>query len=81
MDLIFYFLFVYFFVFAILPCLFLAALWSPVGLAPLYVMFSCFVLSFSHTVSGAGVALIVSIPDLCILSYFKYLSHVRKNLA
>ena len=41
------------FVFVILSCLFLAALWSPAGkglLALLCVMFSC-VLSLSHTLS------------------------------
>ena len=53
----FYLLFV--FVFAILPCLFLAALWSPVGkgLILLYVMFSCVFCHFPIWCPVSGVEL------------------------
>ena len=54
--------------------LLIAALWSPAGKGltswPLFVMFNC-VLSLSHVVSlGQVWHLIVSIPDLCRLSYY-----------
>ena len=62
--------------FAILPCLFLAVLSSPVGeradlLALLYVMFSRVVVTFPYSVLGQVWYLIVSFPDLCLLSYFQ----------
>ena len=65
------------FVFAILWCLFLAGLWSPVWkiadlLAFLYVMFSC-VLSLSRSVALVRQVwyLIVSISDICLLPFFQ----------
>ena len=65
-----------FFAFALLPCLSLAALWSPVGkadlLALLYVMFSCVFVTFSYDVLGQVCYFIVPIPDLCLLLYLFY---------
>ena len=63
-------LFYSYFVFAILSCLCLAALWSPAGKG-LTSWLSCIrhfvvLLLLSHTVWY----LIVSIPDLCLLPYF-----------
>ena len=60
----------------ILPCLFLSALWSPAekGLTSWLYCMLCFLgrLSLSHMVSWVGCGiLIVSIPDLCLLPYFK----------
>ena len=55
------------FVFAILSCLFLAALWTLLAL--LYVAFLCFV-TFPYVVLGQVWYLIVSIPDLFLLPYF-----------
>ena len=40
--------------------------------ALLYVMFDCAFVTFSFGVFGQLWCLIVSIPDLCLLSYFKY---------
>ena len=59
-----------------LSCLFIAALWSPAGkraklLALLYVMFSCVFVTIPCGVLSQVWYLIVSIPDLCLLPYFK----------
>ena len=57
-----------------LSLLFIAAFWSPAGEGltswHLFVMLIVFV-SLSHVVSWARWYLIVSIPDLCCLSYFQ----------
>ena len=58
------------FVFAILSCLFLAALWSPVGKGSLLCVLSCVFVTFSCGVLGQVWCFIVSIPDLCPLCYF-----------
>ena len=44
------------------------------GMALLYVMFSCVIVTFPYGVLGQVLYLIVFIPDLCLLSYF-YLMH------
>ena len=65
------------FVFAIAFCsVFFVALWSPVGkgltctLALLCVTFSCAFVTFPYGVLGQVGYSIVSIPDICLLSYF-----------
>ena len=70
---VFFFFFV--FAFAILPCLFLAALWSPVGkgLTSWFFCLRCFlcvVVTFPYGVLGQVWYLIVSIPDFCLFHYF-----------
>ena len=53
-------------------CLFICALWSPAGegLASwLSFVVSAVSLSLSHWYPGSGVVLVVSIPDLCTLTY------------
>ena len=62
---------------AMLSCLFLKALWSPVGKgltswSHVCDVFSCFV-TFPCGVLCWMWYLIVSIPDLCLLPYFKYM--------
>ena len=61
-------------VFALLSRLFIAALWSSAekGLPflALFVMFNCVFVTFSCYILGQVWYLIVSIPDLCHLSYF-----------
>ena len=61
--------------FVLLSCRLIAALWSPAwkGLTSwlLYVMFSCVFVTFPFGgVLGQAWYLIVSIPDLCLLTYF-----------
>ena len=61
--------------FVTLSCLFIASVWSPVGkradlLALLYVVFSCVLVTFPSGVLGQEWYLIVSIPDVCLLTYF-----------
>ena len=51
--------------------LFIAALWSPAGLA-LVCDESCGFVTFPCGILGQVWCLIVSIPDLCHLSYFYY---------
>ena len=62
-------------VFAMLSLLFIAALWSPAGEGLtswlLLVMFNCVFVTFQCGILGQVWCLIVSIPDLCRLSYFK----------
>ena len=43
-------------------------------LALLYVMFSRVFVTFLYGVQGQVCYLIVSIPDLCLLSYFNYIA-------
>ena len=54
--------------------LFVDALWSPAGKSLtswlLFVMFNCVFVTFPCGIMGQGWYLIVSIPDLCRLSYF-----------
>ena len=61
-------------VFVMLLHLFIAAFWSPVGkgLIPwlLYVMLNCVFVTFPCGILGHVWYLIVSIPNLCHLSYF-----------
>ena len=56
--------------------LFIAALWSPAGKGLnywlLFVMFNCVSVSFPCGIQGQVWYLIVSIPDLCRLSYFNH---------
>ena len=68
MNLFCYLLFL--FVLANTRCLFVATLWSPVGLALLNVMLSCVFVTFLFGVLGQVLYLIVLIPDLCLLPYF-----------
>ena len=61
-------------VFVMLSRLFIAALWSPAGKGLTYslsfVMFNCVFVTFPCGFLGRMWYLIVSIPDLCHLSYF-----------
>ena len=61
------------FVFFMLSRLLIAALWSPArkGLTSwlLFVVFNCGYVTFPHGILGQVWYLIVSIPDLCCLSY------------
>ena len=61
-------------VFVMLSCLFVAALWSPAGKGLnswlLIVMFNCVFVTFPCGILGQVWYLIVSIPDLCRISYF-----------
>ena len=54
--------------------LFVAALWSPAGKGLtswlLFMIFNCDFVTFSFGILGQVRYLIVSIPDLCCLSYF-----------
>ena len=53
--------------------LFICAFWSPAGkglTSWLSFVVSSVSLSLSHWYPGSGVYLIVSIPDLCIITYF-----------
>ena len=56
--------------------LFIAALWSPAGKGLtswlLFVMCNCDFVTFPCGIHGQVWYLIVMIPDLCHLSYFKY---------
>ena len=61
-------------VFVMLPRLFIAALWSPAGKGLTswlsFVMFNCVFVTFPCGILGQVWCLIVSIPDICHLSYF-----------
>ena len=71
-------------VFVILSRLFIAALWSPAGKGLtcwlLFVMFNCVFVTFPCGILGQVWYLIVSIPDLCRLSYFMYLIVIPGNI-
>ena len=60
--------------FVILSRLFIAKLWSPAGegltIWILFMMFICVFVTFPCGILGQVWYLIVSIPDLCCLSYF-----------
>ena len=61
-------------VFDILSCLFITALWSPAGKGMtcwlLFVIFKCDFVTFPCGIVGQAWYLIVSVSDLCHLSYF-----------
>ena len=61
-------------VFVMLSCVFIAALWSPVGKGLTswlsFVMFNCFFFTFLCVIVGQVWYLIVSIPHHCPISYF-----------
>ena len=61
-------------VFVMLSRLFIAVLWSLAGKGMtswlLFVMFNCVFVTFRCGILGQVLYLIVSIPDLCRLSYF-----------
>ena len=67
-------------VFVKLPRLFVAALWSLAGKRLtswlLFVMFNCVFVTFPYGIPGQARHLIVSIPDLSRLSYFKPVTDV-----
>ena len=46
-----------------------------------YVMFSCVFVTFSYSILGQVWYLIVSIPDLSLLPYFKRLSAIEQILS
>ena len=58
----------------VLSCLFLVALWSPAGKGLIswlfFVMFNCVFVAFPCGILGQVWYLIVSILDICRLSYF-----------
>ena len=71
-------------VFFMFSRLFIAALWSHAGKMLtswlLFVMFNCVFVPFQCSILGQVWYLIVSIPDLCLLSYFEnYSRQKRKN--
>ena len=75
MDLFCYLCFVFvmlvFVMFLSVHCSLIAACWEKDNLmALLYVMFSCVFVTFPCGVLGKVWFLIVSIPDLCLLTYF-----------
>ena len=60
--------------------LFICALWSPAGkglTSWLSFVVSSVSLSLSHSYPGSGVYLIVSIPDLCAITYFYVLCKIK----
>ena len=69
-------------VFVMLSRLFITALWSPAGKGLTFwlsfVMFNCVFVTFPCGILGQVWCLIVSIPDLCQLSYFDFLPEIRK---
>ena len=69
-------------VFVMLFCLFIAALRSPAekGLTPwlLFVMFNCVFVILPCGILGQMWYLIASIPDLCQLSYYVFLTEKQK---
>ena len=63
-------------VFVMLSCLFIAAMWSPAGKGLTswlsFVMFKCVFVTFPCGILGQVWYLIISISDLCHLSYLKF---------
>ena len=57
-------------VFVMLSRLFIAALWSHAGTWLSFVMFNCVFVTFPCGILGQVWCLVVSIPDLCLISYF-----------
>ena len=79
------------FVFVMISCLFIAALWPPAGKGLTYWLYVCDVLlcfvTYPFGVLGQVCYLIVSISDLCLLTSFHYcltrhtyMSVILKNL-
>ena len=67
-------------VFAMLSCLFIAAMWSPAGkVARLYVKFSCVSVTFPYGVLGQVWHLVVMVSDLCLLTYFIHYNFLKLN--
>ena len=70
------------FVFVMLSCLLIAALWSPFGKGLtswiLFVMFNSVFVTFSRGILGQVWNLIVSIPDLCHLFTYIYPLRVKR---
>ena len=68
------------FVFVMLSRLFIAALWSPAGKGLTswlsFVMFNCVFVTVPCGILGHVWYLVVSIPDLCHLSYFGVLTSI-----
>ena len=68
-------------VFVMLWRLFIAALWSPAGKGLtsllLFAAFNCVFATFPCGILGQVWYLIVSSPDACRLSYFKYRNIIR----
>ena len=64
--------------------LFIDALWSPVGKGLIFrlsfVMCSCVFVTFPCGILGQVWYLILSIPDLCPLSYFDKVPHKRLKI-
>ena len=81
MDLLFYLCLV----FAMLSRLFMAALWSPAGKELtswlLFEMFNCVFVTFSCDILGQVGYLIVSIPDLCRISYLMKVKNICRVLS
>ena len=71
-------------VFVILSCLFIAALWSPAGKGMtswlLLGMSNCDIVTFPCGILGQVWYLIVLIPVLCRISYFKNTTRNRDHL-
>ena len=67
----------------IVSCLFIAALWSPAGKGLtfwlLFVMFNFVFVTFPCGTLGQVWYLIVSIPDLYLLSYFAFFKNIPKE--
>ena len=70
------------FMFVMLLCLFIAALWSPAGKGLIswlsLMMFNCVFVTFTCGILGQVRYLIVSIPDLCQLSYYRTTRNVKQ---
>ena len=70
-------------VFVMLSRLFMAALWSAAGRGLtsllLFVMFICIFVTFQCGILGQVWSLIVSIHDLCCLSYIDYCQNYMKE--
>ena len=66
------------FVFVMFSCLFIAALWSPAGKGlTSWLKFSCVFVTFSCGVLGQVWYMIISIPDLCLLTYFVHYNFLK----
>ena len=66
--------------FALFSCLFIAALWSPAGKDSFVCDVYCVFVTYPCGVLGQVWCLIVSIPDLCLLSYFKCIHCVQRGV-
>ena len=71
-------------VFVMLLCLLIAVLWSPAGKGLtswlLFVVLNCVVVTFPLGILGQVWYLIVSIPELCPLSYF-HTVHIVQHIS